>query len=308
MTKDHDILELHRADVLRRCKAAGIEHTNTPVAQRLPLVGSAPPSPRTPCKHIGEATGQTVKCESCQGNTIIKVKKCAIFGECTEARVINKLPMCETCDSWKPKMSYIFDRVVVVNLKRRPDRLESFRAQLEKHGWPFKEPDVFEAVDGYAVSPPPDWLPRHRGAWGCLQSHRQILERAMADGVKSLLVLEDDLCIRGGVEEFFEKVPGDWDQLMLGGQHMQKPPQVSQGVVRCLNTQRTHAYAVRGRFINDLYATWHTIVTPVHCDHIMGPMQSRYKVYAPEPFLFGQAEGASDVMPGQYNQVQFWDS
>jgi hypothetical protein len=140
-----------------------------------------------------------------------------------------------------------------------------------------------------------------------MQSHRQILERAILDGVNAVLVLEDDACFRpsfrAGIEHFLAAVPADWDQLMLGGQHMAPPEPVSLGVVRCVNCQRTHAYAIRGKFLRDLYRRWSS--SSGHCDHIMGPFQKGYRVYAPDPFIVGQSQGMSDISGGR-NPAKFW--
>jgi len=202
----------------------------------------------------------------------------------------------------------VFDRVVLINLRRRPDRLEECRRELERARWPFREPEVFEAIDGSKVPCPPGWK-EGGGAWGCCQSHRQVLERAIQDDVEHLLILEDDLCFHDGfaadVAEFARSVPTDFDGLYLGGQHMRDPEPVNDQVVRCLNTQRTHAYSVRGRWLRDLYAALCAPGVRVHIDWIMSGLLDRYRIYAPTAFLVGQRSSQSDIC-GRTNRTKFW--
>lgn len=202
----------------------------------------------------------------------------------------------------------LFDRVILINLDRRKDRLQQVMKNLSECNWPFREPERFRAVDASKLDIPPYWF-AGGGAFGCMRSHQRALEDAIMDGVDSLLVLEDDVVFRPDfgteVVKFMQNVPTDWDQLMIGGQlfHDSLREQVAPGVLRVNNCQRTHCYAVRGKYMKALHAKW--CASYGHCDHVMGPFQRRYSVYAPDPFLAGQSEGKSDIN-GAHNPAKFW--
>ena len=121
----------------------------------------------------------------------------------------------------------------------------------------FQNTPRFEAVDGLAVGVPSGW-DKGPGAWGCLLSHRSVLESAINDGIHSLLVLEDDAYpvtnIASLSARFLESVPDDWDGLMFGAEFLLPPQVISPGVVRCIAANRSHAYAVRGPFMRILAA------------------------------------------------------
>lgn len=191
-----------------------------------------------------------------------------------------------------------FDRVVVINLKRRPDRLIDFHNNLKEEKWPFMYPDTFAAMDGNCLGAPN--FNSGGGAYGCKQSHVRILEQAINDGIRNILVLEDDaVLLPGGVDrivDFIRRVPDDWDQLMLGGQHMHEPIPYANGIVKATDCQRTHAYVIRGQFMHDMYVAW--MDAKVHIDWVMGPMQRDRNVYCMQKFAFGQAAGVSDINHG----------
>jgi hypothetical protein len=152
-----------------------------------------------------------------------------------------------------------------------------------------------------------------------MKSHQLVLERAIADGVKSLLIMEDDVCFADDflpeVKKFLRAVPDDWDQLMLGGQHLNshgKPTLVKPEVVRCTDCQRAHCHAIRGKYMRKFYerllggGKYNGLGFN---DWIMGgdqEMQLAHKVYAPKFFVAGQERSYSDIY-GTVVPRRFWN-
>lgn len=237
-------------------------------------------------------------------------RTCALFGDkfaVGTSRVVHTTegPMVvkRTATGYQAAHAEPFDRVVVISLDTANgrERLARFFERLEAVNWPWKKPEVFRAIEGRRLPKPRGWK-ANSGAWGCLRSHMAVLEQAMLDGVKRLLVLEDDaefaadIATRG--PQFMAAVATDWEQLMLGGQLVPRGPAVlkelvAPGVLRVAGVERTHAYAVRGAMMADLYTAW--AKADQHIDHVMGPLQHGRRVYAPARWLAGQAAGRSDI-------------
>lgn len=203
----------------------------------------------------------------------------------------------------------MFDRIVLINLDKRQDRLGAFKAKISPY--PSLHKYIrYRAVHGDTVTVPGFFI-SGGGAWGCRQSHLRVLEDAMLDGVETLLVLEDDVRFvpnfEAKLKAFLNRVPDDWEGLMLGGQNHGPDPTATgiEGIVRSINTQRTHAYVVRGLDpMRDLYKLWSRCDR--HIDHWFGQWQQRHQVYQPEQFLCGQDETNSDIS-GRSDQVRYWD-
>jgi len=195
--------------------------------------------------------------------------------------------------AWAP------DRVFVLSLARRPDRLRRFRENLAAAGWPFRPPQLYQAIDGQTAAPPvPGGRPGlTRGGWGSLLSHAAALEAAVRGGGRSVLVLEDDaefpVDFAARTRAFLEAVPGDWDCLMFGGEHEQAPEPVSAGVGRCRYTIRAHCYALRGEALPAVVLAYRK--TYDYCDRVLAGLMPSLRVYAPDPFFVGQAAGRSDI-------------
>jgi hypothetical protein len=77
--------------------------------------------------------------------------------------------------------------VFVINLKKRPDRLQDVRANLKSAG--FTDVRVIEALDGPATYP--HILRGHAANLGCTQSHRAAVEGNLRPG-QPVAVCEDD--------------------------------------------------------------------------------------------------------------------
>ena len=104
------------------------------------------------------------------------------------------------------KVNDFFDKVIVINLDRRTDRMEKLAPQLEKLDIQYKR---FSAVDGKKL----DIDPIVAG----LRSHLQVMKQIAGQRV---LILEDDAQFVEDFNEKFEKVmqtlPEDWDIFYLG--------------------------------------------------------------------------------------------
>jgi hypothetical protein len=202
-----------------------------------------------------------------------------------------------------------FERVYLINLKRRPDRLRTCLARLQRYGWPFRTPQVYPAIDGDKVGVPPAFT-QGGGAYGCRMSHLRILQDCLMEDVSSVLILEDDADITEGfperVKAFLENVPSDWQGIMLGGQHHAPPiPTSMPGVVRVRYCQRTHGYAARPNYMRALQRRWGN--GTVHIDWLMRDWQHQHIVYAPVEWLIGQAGGRSDIR-GAVKPTEWWNA
>lgn len=198
-------------------------------------------------------------------------------------------------------------RVYIINLRRRVDRLHALMKRLEACRWPFAEPIIYPAIDGDKVGVPPEFT-QGGGAYGCRMSHLRILQDCLMEDVESVMILEDDADFCEGfpekVAEFLEKVPKDWEGIMLGGQHHAPPIDIGiPGVVRVRYAQRTHCYIARREYMKALQRRWGNAT--VHIDWLMRDWQHRHIVYAPDPWLVGQVGGRSDVA-GREKPAEWW--
>lgn len=193
------------------------------------------------------------------------------------------------------------DRTVVINLERRPDRLERFRADWAASGWDtvLGSPTVTTGVDGSALSDVPRGV--EPGVVGCWASHVEVLRSALADGVACLAVLEDDAVPAPGSARWLSVVmggiPAGAEALWLDATYPGADNRALAGplgAARMVRTPlRTHAYLMTRALIERMLPVVERV--PAHIDRAYALAEVQPVVFAATPSLAAQSGSVSDT-------------
>ena len=202
-----------------------------------------------------------------------------------------------------------FDRVVCINLDRRPDRWASFQQSAAPH-IPADRIHRYSAFDAQKLLIP-SWWNGTPGGYACTLSHRFAIAETFAAGAESALFFEDDALLApdfaSRLAQLMLAVPADWQLLYLGGQHRPrfKPLPVADGVVRCRQTIRMHAYALHRRGAQVVHD--HIARTPRICDQALADINPRLPAYAPSRWMVAQRADFSDVESRRHEKDRWWE-
>uniref|UniRef100_A0A914Z6R7 Glycosyl transferase family 25 domain-containing protein n=1 Tax=Panagrolaimus superbus TaxID=310955 RepID=A0A914Z6R7_9BILA len=149
------------------------------------------------------------------------------------------IPHSTVLEAWYPPTSkFGFDKIYLINLKRRPERLQKMSSIMRHLGIEF---EVFEAIDGTAISPtelsalrflpgyedPFSKRPMKFGEIGCFLSHYKIWENVVKNAFNRVLIFEDDVRFaeNSTIElskmiEDIMKTHLEWDLIYLGRKKM----------------------------------------------------------------------------------------
>jgi hypothetical protein len=178
----------------------------------------------------------------------------------------------------------IFDRVVVINLDSRTDRMESFDAQARKYGIKYER---FSAV----VANPPSLPP----TWACKESHKAVIKQAVEDNVKRLFVFEDDALFvqdfNTKLADLYGQLPEDWDMFYLGAWHLEYEP-YKEGLVKMKDSYSAHAYGINAHYLDDAFAA---VYKPKAIDIALASKHPHIKAYCAKPALVSQTPSYSDI-------------
>lgn len=190
------------------------------------------------------------------------------------------------------RVNEYFDKVVVINLDRRKDRLEKVNAQLEELGIQYER---FSAVDAKASDIDP--------IQACRQSHIQVLE----ESVGKTLILEDDAYFMEDFNErfaeFISVLPEKWHIFYLGAVLLNSKD-CNHMMVRAMDTSSLHAYCVNPEFKEIALEQGRTY--PEHIDVAYRLLHPQYESYAAKPPLVKQYPSYSDIMEKDVDYVSWY--
>jgi glycosyl transferase family 25 len=153
-----------------------------------------------------------------------------------------------------------FDRIAIVHLPERVDRLAALKCELGGLGLEFSSDKV---------SVPDAPIPREangfasRGVFGNFLSHLGILEKAYADGLDTVLILEDDAIFSRRFALKQEVIARElrsnaWDTLFVGHSIRRGLPQTASGLVRFSGSfLLSHCYGVHRNIMPKMIDYFH---------------------------------------------------
>lgn len=214
-----------------------------------------------------------------------------------------------------------FDKIYVISLtKKRPNKISDFMLSVPKD-WGFGKIDVYDAIDGSTQELPLWWNPALVGAYGCYKSHLNILQEIVDNDWNQTLILEDDAIFSDNflsqLPITMSHLPGDWEQMYLGGQHLSKAIKINDYICKAININRTHCYIIKNKivaqkiinlFIDKDFWIKNLTKYKYHIDYAYGILhkQNIIKTYASNPFLVGQKANNISDTGSQISRLDRW--
>ena len=211
-----------------------------------------------------------------------------------------------------------FEKIYLINLQRRPDRLEAFMKCYKNTDMKNKPIIKFAAIDGSKVnmnSIPITELAqlemkqlqttgfRHKhyqltkGAIGCYLSHLKIWEHAYMNKFNSVLVFEDDARpppnILHQIQKNYDHFPKDWDIILFGIHcHECEEQPTFKKVKRFI---LLHTYMINYKAIVKILNFNSLFPISQQLDAYLSEMSSELNIYSCKKNLVSQSNSRTDI-------------
>lgn len=186
-----------------------------------------------------------------------------------------------------------FEEVYVINLDRRPDRYESFLAELKMYG--LNGIIRYPAIDGSTLT---NNTPLLSGELGVLLTHHNIIKECINRNLSNVLILEDDVQFTNeinNVGEYLNKLPDDWDFIYFGGNHKYGKPteMINDKIIKLNYTVALQCVAIK----NTMFEILDNILTKQkkQVDTYYAELHDRFNAYGFHPNMAKQKIGFSDI-------------
>jgi GR25 family glycosyltransferase involved in LPS biosynthesis len=199
------------------------------------------------------------------------------------------------------------DKIFVINLKNRTDRLEKFDELSKLHNFEYEIIEAFNGkeridnnfeYDGIKVGMPYVNESYFRSQVGCLISHLELIKLCKENRYKRVLIFEDDVefCddFNSKFEKLMESVNDSWDILYLSGS-LPKFTETHDRYSRVSHLLTTHSYMIREEFYDILIKTLSENLFTKPVDSSYMDVISAIKTYVAMPYLTYQRAGFSDI-------------
>lgn len=221
----------------------------------------------------------------------------------------------------------IYQRVYLINLKRRPDRLNNFLKNYKESDMKNNNIIKFDAIDGsnIDVSKCPlselaraelqqlestGFRTKHyqltKGAIGCYLSHVKIWENILKNKSEIALIFEDDaqvpVDLNKRIHEEMKNIPNDWDIVLFG--FICKKCMKYDNYNEVERFMLTHCYIIKKQSIAKIMNTNTLFPITQQIDALMSELSSLINIYTVKEKLVPQFNSRTDIQAPLINKEQ----
>ena len=200
-----------------------------------------------------------------------------------------------------------FDKVYMINLDRRQDRLESSQTEFDNVGETFTRK---KAIDGTSLDINIEYDEKIRfnnSAYALALTTIEILDEAIANNYDSIMIFEDDIefapCWDINIEEVLLYMPEKYDLVFFGITHTSAKTYHNKYWDKVRSAFSCHAYGINKHMFKPYKKLLEKLNAPidVFTNTIIGSRQNSYSCRSKMVY---QKNGISDIGGGYYN-VEF---